>query len=581
MVQMSDSTEPSSSDGALRQPVSIPVALSRVGASEADAAQYAGAFPVLDDAQIESTRPQGREQTVEEGDVLFREGAVDADFVVVLEGEILAVAHFGTQGESTSTTFGPGQFVGVMNILSDEGAYVTATATTSGRVLRLPLAAVRDIIGNDVALSEIILRAFLLRHSLLMRLGTGPKIIGSRYNSDTKRILDFLARNRCAVTWLDLESDPSAERMLQTFGLTVADTPIVLIAGQRVLKNPSIDDVAAVFGVRASESRGADICDLLVVGAGPAGLAAAVYGGSEGLSTMVVESVAVGGQAGTSSRIENYLGFPAGLSGKELAARAALQAQKFAAAIVMGSQAKSLHLDGDIHELLLEDGRTFRARAVLIATGARYRRLPLERLNDFEGSGVYYAATEIEVRASHGAVAVVGGGNSAGQAAIFLASRGLDVHLIIRRDSLDETMSRYLIDEIDRSKSIELHPRTEVRRLLGDNQLSGIVVEDGAGSRELPVTGLFSFIGAEPNTDWLGPEITRDEDRFVCTGLDMRPTNGEWRPLPLETSRPGVFCAGDARHGSIKRVATAVGEGAMAVRLVHERRASPASAAPR
>ena len=411
-------------DSTTRAPDSISVALSRVGAREADSAEFAGAFPFLDEAQMAKLRPLGREERVPEGQVLFTEGQLNADCIVVLAGELTAVAHYGEMSEPVSTTFKSGQFVGVMNILSSEGAYVTVTASEASTVLRLPLDSLRRVMEEDVAISEMVLRAFLLRHALLMRLGTGPKVIGSRYNSETRHILDLLARNRISVTWLDLESNPAAETLLKSFGFTVADTPVVLVAGQPLLRNPSVAEVAAVFGIKSTRSVQEEMRDLIVVGAGPAGLAAAVYAGSEGLSTVVVESIAVGGQAGTSSRIENYLGFPAGLSGQELAARAALQAQKFAAGILVGCGATSLVSEGGLHAIKLSDGRTVTGRAVVLATGARYRRLDVPRLAALEGDGVYYAATEVEARSCRDAVAVVGGGNSAGQAAIFLAQKG-------------------------------------------------------------------------------------------------------------------------------------------------------------
>jgi thioredoxin reductase (NADPH) len=555
-----------------RTPDSISVALARVGAREADAAEFAGAFPFLDQAQLTQLGPYGVEADIKPGEVLFREGQRNADCVVVLAGELEAIAHYGAGGDPVTTPFKAGQFVGVMNILSGEGAYVTLSAVEPSRVLKIPVDRLRQVIDTDVTLSEIFLRAFLLRHSLLMRLGTGPKVIGSRYSGATREILDLLARNRITVTWMDLESNPTAEALLRGFGFTVADTPVVLVAGQPILRNPTVTDVASVFGIKPSKAPIDDLCDLVVVGAGPGGLAAAVYAGSEGLSTTVVESVAVGGQAGMSSRIENYLGFPAGLSGQELAARAALQAQKFAAAILVGTQAKSLRSSGGIHTIELTDGRTLNARSVVVATGARYRRLDVARLSEFEGAGVYYAATEVEARACSGGVAIVGGGNSAGQASIFMAHKGLPVHLIIRGNSLESSMSRYLIDEIEKQPSITVHYSTQVRELVGSQNLDGIVIEQSGRKRStLEVCGLFSFIGAEPNSDWLDQTVAKDEDGFIFTGPEVAPTC-----LLLETSVQGVFAVGDIRHGSIKRVATAVGEGSMAVRLVHERLASPA-----
>jgi thioredoxin reductase (NADPH) len=555
------------------KPVPINVALERVGA-KAEEEDFAGAFPILDDTQVAKLTRYGVEESIPAGLVLFREGERGTDFVVVLSGSVEAVAHFGDSEETTSTTFNPGQFVGVMNILSNEGAYVTATATVPSRVLRVPLNQLRAVIAEDITLSEIVIRAFLLRHSLLLRLGTGPKVIGSRFKEATRDILDLLARNRTGVTWIDVESDPRAETLLRNFGFTAADIPLVLVAGQPILRNPSLAEVAAVFGISLDEPSREEACDLLVVGAGPAGLAAAVYGGSEGLSTIVVEAVAVGGQAGTSSRIENYLGFPAGLSGAELAARAALQAEKFSAAILVGSSAKVLDSVGGVHTVRLSDGRTLTARAIVVATGARYRRLAVERLAEFEGAGVYYSATESEAQKCTGPVVVVGGGNSAGQAAIFMSKR-FDVHHLIRGSSLDATMSRYLIDQIERDPRITVHYKTQVKALVGATVLEAVVIEDADGKRaELPACALFSFIGAEPNADWLNKCLQVDEDGFIATGSDVSTTDG-WTPLLLETSLPGIFAVGDVRHGSIKRVATAVGEGAMAIRLVHERLSSP------
>ncbi len=573
MASTDDPNRSRSQTAAEAPPVPITVALGRVGA-QAEEQDFAGAFPILDEAQIAKLGRYGVEESVPAGHVFFREGERGSDFVLVLTGVVEAVAHFGDSGETTSTIFNPGQFVGVMNILSNEGAYVTATATEASRVLKVPLAQLRAVIGEDVALSEIVVRAFLLRHSLLLRLGTGPKLIGSRFNDATREILDMLARNRCAITFIDVESARRAEALLRNFGFTVADIPLVLVAGRPILRNPSLEEVAAVFGIQADSTRLEEVYDLLVVGAGPAGLAASVYGGSEGLSTTVVEAVAVGGQAGTSSRIENYLGFPAGLSGAELAARAALQAEKFSAAILVGSNAKTLNSVGGIHSVELTDGRTLRARAVVVATGARYRRLPVERLAELEGSGVFYAATEVEAQKCTGAVVVVGGGNSAGQASVFLSKR-LDVHHLIRGDSLDATMSRYLIDQIQRNPRITLHTRTQVKALIGATVLEAVVIETAdRGRPQLPACALFSFIGAEPNTDWLKDCLQLDEDGFIVTGSDLTATDG-WIPLLLETSQPGIFAVGDVRHGSIKRVATAVGEGAMVVRLVHERLAAP------
>jgi thioredoxin reductase (NADPH) len=357
--------------------------------------------------------------------------------------------------------------------------------------------------------------------------------------------------------------------MLQVFGVSVDETPVVLW-GDRVLRNPSEQEMARVLGFVPSAEHD-DHYDLVVIGAGPAGLAASVYGASEGLSTLTLEGIAVGGQAGTSTRIENYLGFPAGLSGAELAARAAVQAEKFSARITSPCTVVRLESRDGLSVVGISDGDEVSARAVVIATGAHYRRLGLDRLDEFEGNGVYYAATQVEATMCGGdAVAVVGGGNSAGQAAVYLAEHTRHVWLIVRRPELTDTMSRYLIDEIARHKRIELLTETEVVALHGDAGLTGITVAHKRdGTRGLDARALFVFIGADPHTDWLVGAVELDESGFILTGRDLRSTNGE-PPLPLETSRPGVFAAGDVRSGSIKRVASAVGEGSMAVRLVHD-----------
>jgi thioredoxin reductase (NADPH) len=380
--------------------------------------------------------------------------------------------------------------------------------------------------------------------------------------------------------WLDLEGEPEAEALLRRLNVPVADLPIVVVPGGQLLRNPSsrtLLDALGLAGPPADDDAALEVCDLVVVGGGPAGLAAAVYGASEGLTTTLAEDTALGGQAGTSSRIENYLGFPAGLSGEELAARAALQAHKFGVRIKLGSRAVALSSRVDTHQVRFEDGELVSARSVIIATGARYNRLPLDRLTDFEGVGVYYAATQMEAQAcSSGPVVIVGGGNSAGQAALFLARTCTEVHLVIRGQTLARSMSRYLIERIEQAPRIHVLNRTEVTALLGDKALEGLVLRDNGHntSAALSVSGLFVFIGATPSTEWLHGQLAVDEDGFVLTGTDVpvaRLESVEDVPLLLETSRPGIFCVGDVRSRSVKRVATAIGEGSMAVRLVFDR----------
>jgi thioredoxin reductase (NADPH) len=435
---------------------------------------------------------------------------------------------------------------------------------------------VRVIIAEEPDLSELILRAFLLRHSILMRLGSGLILIGSRFDANTRRLLEVLARNRLSSRWLDLESSDEAETLLRQLHVAADALPIVLAPGGLLLRNPSSHDLLTALGLTpAPTADPTGVCDLLVVGAGPGGLAAAVYGASEGMDTTLAEDTALGGQAGTSSRIENYLGFPAGLSGEELATRAALQAQKFGVRIKLAAAAVSLASDHDLHTVAFEDGEAVTARSVIIATGARYNRLPLDRLSDFEGVGVYYAATQMEAQACGlGPAAIVGGGNSAGQAALFLSRTCNDVYLIIRGDSLGKSMSRYLTVQIERSPRIHVLPRTQVTALLGSGRLTAIELRDDASQQTsvLAAGHLFVFIGATPGTQWLAGQIATDDHGFLLTGTNIPAgrLNGS-TPLFLETSRPGIFAVGDVRSGSVKRVATAVGEGAMAVRLVYER----------
>jgi len=379
---------------------------------------------------------------------------------------------------------------------------------------------------------------------------------------------------------MELEGSAEAETLLRELAVPVEDLPIVLVPGTPLLKNPSNRDLLAALGlvdIHESRSDRTEVCDLLVVGGGPAGLAAAVYGASEGMTTTLAEGTALGGQAGTSSRIENYLGFPAGLSGEELAARGSLQAQKFGVRIKLAARATCLATWDGNHHVTFEDGDTVTARSVIIATGARYNRLPLDRLADFEGVGVYYAATQMEAQACAGRPAVVvGGGNSAGQAALFLARTCTRVHIAIRGADLASSMSRYLIDQIDHHPGIEVLGHTEVVRLVGDTELAGVELANNAeGSTSVvDVCGLFVFIGARPATDWLGGQLTVDDDGFLLTGTDLPDevlARLDRPPLLLETCRPGIFCVGDVRSGSVKRAATAIGEGSMAVRLVFDR----------
>ena len=501
--------------------------------------------------------------------MLFREGDTGYDFVVVAAGMVAVISDYGTEDESVFAVHGAGRFLGEVSLVTGQAAVFTAVVQEPGEVFVAPAQQLRTFVTHNAGLGDIILRAFLLRRDMLIDAGVGLRIVGSRYSPDTRRLRDLVARNRVPHRWLDLETDPAAEELIRRLGVTPDETPVV-ISADRVLRNPTNAELAQVAGL--SHVGGAPSVDLVVVGAGPAGLAAAVYGASEGLSTVVVDGVAPGGQAATSARIENYLGFPAGISGSELAERAVIQAEKFGAELTISAAAAALEARDGGYVVVLDDGAEVTARSVVIATGARYRKLDVPQLAEFEDTSVYYAATRMEAQTCVGdPVVVVGGGNSAGQAAVFLSQHAVHVSLLIRGPDLGKGMSRYLVDQVEDDPHVSVLPSTEVRELIGsDGELQSIAVENNqTGERSLlACRALFVFIGAEPYTQWLGDAISLDENGFILTGSDA--VDGGRPPLLFETSLPGVFAVGDVRCGSIKRVASAVGEGSMAVRLVHE-----------
>jgi thioredoxin reductase (NADPH) len=559
-----------------------PPAHSATGEQEPAQSRYGGRAPRLDESQLDVLRRYGAEEDIQAGQVLFADGDESYDLFVLLEGTADIVQKRGKPHESVLASYGRSQFLGEIGLLTGQRAYLSGVATSDGRVLRVPPAQVHVVMAEEADLSEIILHTFLLRHSILTKLGSGLVLIGSRFDADTRRLLEVLARNRLSSRWLDLESSDEAEELLQKLNIGASDLPIVLVPGDTLLRNPSSLALLQALGMAGRhESDPPGLCDLLVVGGGPGGLAAAVYGASEGMATTLAEDTGLGGQAGTSSRIENYLGFPAGLSGEELATRAALQAEKFGVRIKLAAVAVSLATDHGLHTVTFEDDQTVTAKSVIIATGARYNRLPLDRLADFEGVGVYYAATQMEAQAcGTGPIAIVGGGNSAGQAALFLSATCAQVHILIRGDSLESSMSRYLINQIERNRRIGVRPHTQVTRLLGEDRLDGLEISTDGDPEMLDAGSLFVFIGAAPSTDWLGGQLAADEHGFLLTGVSIPASALESaaEPLFLETSRPGVFAVGDVRSGSVKRVATAVGEGSMAVRLVYERLQATGSA---
>ena len=533
--------------------------------------------PLLGESQLATFHRYGIEVAVGEGELLFADGDQSYDLIVVLDGKVEIVDNYGTPDEKVMISYGSREFLGEKGLLTGQRVFLTAVVRASGRVLRVPVEQLRVIMAQEPELSESILRTLLVRHARLTQLGSGLTLVGSRFDTNTRKLLEVLARNRLSFRWLELEGS-EADKMLRHLEVPLSDLPLVVGPAGSLLRNPSSHDLLGALGLAITpDPDQLGTCDLLVVGGGPAGLAAAVYGASEGLSTVLAEDTAIGGQAGTSSRIENYLGFPAGLSGEELSARAALQADKFGVRIKLGARAAATTPDGHAHRIEFEDGEALTARSVILATGAHYNRLPVERLAEFEGVGVYYAATQIEALAcAGGPVVVVGGGNSAGQAALFLARACVHVQLAVRGENLAKSMSRYLIDQIERDERITVSVRTEVVGLVGAERLEGVVLRDNPSGRSQTESccGLFVFIGATPNTGWLNGQLAMDDHGFLLTGADL-PTSALERPdrspLLFETSRPGVFCVGDARSRSIKRVATAIGEGSTAVRLVFDR----------
>lgn len=537
-----------------------------------------GAYPRLSDDQIATLEEGGARRTVNMGETLVREGERSDYFFVVVSGKVAVTSTDDAGDRHVIRVHGPGRFLGELGDLEGQGAFYTAEVVEPGEVLVVPTERVRALLAHDPVLSDLILGAYLLRRSLLIQEGSGFRIIGSCYSPDTVRLREFAARNRLPHRWFDLERDRQAERLLQRFGVTEQDTPVVIWGGA-VLRNPTNAELARRVGLPVPDTA-VEESDVVVVGAGPAGLGAAVYAASDGLTTAALERIATGGQAGTSSRIENYLGFPGGISGGDLAERAALQAAKFGARISVSAEIVQLESGVGQHQLTLADGATVVARAVVLATGARYRKLAVPGLESFEGDGVYYAATVQEaLLCGTGPVVIVGGGNSAGQAAVFLAERVSRVYVVIRGDDLSKSMSRYLIDQIDRHPRVTVRSRTEVREAHGDGKLSEVVLEDKRTGEQqsIPTRALFVFIGAEPHTSWLTGAVHLDDRGFIPTGLAALYSGGSGsqmctlrQPMMLETSRPGVFAVGDVRSGSVKRVSSAVGEGSMAVRQIHE-----------
>ncbi|HSS79495.1 MAG TPA: FAD-dependent oxidoreductase [Thermoanaerobaculia bacterium] len=535
-------------------------------------------FPTLTPAQVARIAAYGRVRQVQKGEVLFEPGDQGVPFFVLKAGEVVIVRPTGA-AETLVTTLGPSQFTGEVNMLSGRRTLVRARVTAPGEVIELDHEHILALVQNDSELGEIVMRAFILRRVELIAHGFGDVVlVGSSHSLGTLRIKEFLTRNGHPYSYIDLDRDGGVQDLLDRFHVEIADLPVLICRGEAVLRNPTNEQIADCLGFNDAIDP-AHPRDLVIVGAGPSGLAAAVYGASEGLDVLVLEVDSPGGQAGSSSKIENYLGFPMGISGQELAARAYTQAQKFGAQVMIAKGARRLTCDRRPYTLEVDPDQRIPARTVILATGARYRKLPLADLARFEGAGIYYGATHIEAQLCGGnEVIVVGGGNSAGQAAVFLAQTARRVHMLIRSAGLAETMSRYLIRRIEESSAIVLRTRTTITDLEGDDRLERVRWrDDQSGTHETHDIGhVFVMTGADPSTDWLNGCVALDAGGFIKTGPDLSPDDlaaASWplarAPHLLETSLPGVFAVGDVRAGNVKRVASAVGEGSIAVSFVH------------
>jgi thioredoxin reductase (NADPH) len=534
------------------------------------------AAPRLPAADIDMFRQLGSAREVAADEYLYREGDLTYDFFVLVFAEVDIVVAVDDE-ERVLAHHDAGRFLGEFNMLSGLRVFVSARVTRAGEVIAVPRDRLRHLMATDSRLGDTILSAFTARRALLLQdAAAAIRVIGSRFSPESLHVREFLVRTRIPHEWMDSDSDPHVETLLRESSIGPSDLPVVIATGT-VLRNATAGELASYLGITVDKLP--DNCfDLIVVGGGPAGLAACVYGASEGLRTLGIEMIAPGGQAGASSRIENYLGFPMGISGTDLTQRAIVQAQKFGASLTVPCVVTSLRDSGGYLVVGFADGREIAGRAVVAATGAAYRRLAADRLSDFEGRGVYYAATELEALQCSGApVLVVRGGNSAGQAALFLAQSGCPVSIVIRGNDLQKSMSRYLVDRVEANGAITVRTSTTVAALDGNETLEEVSVETPEGLRTLKCSGLFSFIGADPASDWLANCAALDEHKFILTdaALSAKDLGETWenlnrRPLPFETSHPGLFAVGDVRSGSIKRVASAVGEGSAAVRAVHQ-----------
>ena len=534
------------------------------------------AFPVLTPPQVSRVQGSGKLRSVVPGEVLFAPGDTAVPFFVLLSGA-MEIVQPDLAGEYPIAKHGPGEFTGEMTMISGQRCLVLGRVTQSGDFLELSGEGLRSLIARDAELSEIFMRAFILRRLELIRQGRSSVILmGSRYSAKTLQLREFLTRNGFPYSYVDLDADRTSQELLDRFDIKPDEIPVVICSNRGVMRNPSTQKLADCLGFNALVDE-SQLRDVIIVGAGPSGLAAAVYAASEGLDVLVIETESPGGQAGSSSKIENYLGFPTGVSGQELATRAITQAEKFGAKMMIARNVVRLDCAKRPYKVVLDDGRALMARAVIIATGAQYNKPRIPNLQQFEGRGVYYGATFMESQlCEQEDVAVVGGGNSAGQAAVFLSQTSRKVYMLVRSGQLSDTMSRYLIQRIEQNPAIELHYKTEIANLEGDTHLERIGWQDksSGGTSLHDIRHVFIMAGASPRTDWLQDCVALDGKGFILTGRDVvteteRVSLTAAPPQMLETSLPGVFAVGDVRSGNVKRVASAVGEGAIAVHMVH------------
>jgi thioredoxin reductase (NADPH) len=547
--------------------------------------RQAETFPVLTPAQVDRVRPYGDVRPVHAGEILFEPGTPRMSCFVVLSGK-LDIAMPSLSGERIFVTYGPGQFSGEVVLISGARALARGRVVESGEFLEVPADALRALIAKDAELSDIFMRAFILRRLALVSEGSGNvTILGSQHLPDTLRLREFLTRNGYPYGYVDLDRDKESQELLDRFGIKIDEVPVVICAASKnVLRNPTNQKLAECLGLtsRPDPSR---VYDVVIVGAGPAGLAAAVYAASEGLDALMIEAAFPGGQAGSSSKIENYVGFPMGISGQELSSRAVVQAEKFGARMMVGQKVVQVRCDQRPYRLTLENGAVIESRSIVLATGAQYNKPKVDSLGNFEGQGVYYAATFMEAQLCTGEeVIVVGGANSAGQAAVFLAESVTRVYMLVRGKQLSDTMSRYLIQRIVENPKIEIHLQTEIVGLEGnpnpahDTHLERVVWVNHATGRQSThdIRHVFIMAGASPHTEWLRECLALDQKGFIITGRDLDSVLAT-APIPwplsrppemLETSLPGVFAVGDIRSGNVKRVASAVGEGSISIHLV-------------